>query len=205
VRGPRGERPLSLPPALLVDYGEVISRPQPARCLAQMAALLELDPPTFIERYWEHRLAYDSGLDARSYWSAVAAHAVENGAVLEQLVDLDIASWSDLNGDTLEVLAEVHRRGSSLTLLSNAPHELADALDHQPALRDFDRLLFSARLGVTKPDAAVFRAALETMSRDGDEVLFIDDRPANVEGARAAGLHALLFTSAETMRRDLLG
>jgi putative hydrolase of the HAD superfamily len=192
-------------PALLVDYGEVISRPQPQRTLAQMAAQLRLELPTFLERYWEHREAYDRGLDVHEYWSAVAGGPVADGKTLDRLVQLDLESWSELNPETLEVLTEVHRRGRSLTLLSNAPHELADALEHHPALRDFDQLLFSARLGVIKPEAAVFRIALETMGREADEVLFIDDRPANVEGARAAGLHALLFTSAKTMRRELLG
>jgi putative hydrolase of the HAD superfamily len=170
-----------------------------------MAALLQLEPSTFTERYWEHRPVYDGGLDARSYWSAVAGGPVENGQVLDRLIRLDVESWSELNPDSLEILAEVHRRGSSLTLLSNAPHELADALDHHPALGIFDHLLFSARLGIVKPDAAVFRAALETIGRDAGEVLFIDDRAANVEGARAAGLHVLLFTSAQEMRRALLG
>jgi HAD superfamily hydrolase (TIGR01509 family) len=55
-----------------------------------------------------------------------------------------------------------------------------------------------------KPDPAVFEAALDTISRKPDQVLFIDDRPVNVEGARAAGLHALLFTSAAELRRALL-
>jgi putative hydrolase of the HAD superfamily len=183
----------------------VISHPQPEPTLARMAALLRLELPTFIERYWEHRPAYDSGLDVREYWSAVAGGPVQNGEALDQLIRLDVESWSELNPDTLEILAEVHRRGSSLSLLSNAPHELADALEHHPALRDFEHLLFSARLGVVKPDAAVFEAALQTMGRRADEVLFIDDRSANVEGARAAGLHALRFTSAEEMRRELLG
>jgi putative hydrolase of the HAD superfamily len=169
-----------------------------------MAALTGLDVPVFVERYWEHRPAYDRGLDARAYWSMVIGDQFGDDGVLGELISLDLESWSELNKDTLDILAELHRRGTSLSLLSNAPHELADMLTGHPVLEPFDHLLFSARLGVMKPDPAVFAAALQTMSRPPDEVLFIDDRPVNVEGARAAGLHALLFTSADELRTALL-
>ena len=169
-----------------------------------MAALVGLDVSTFIERYWEHRPAYDRGLDVRAYWSAVAADELTNSGTLDQLIRLDLESWSLLNAETLEILAEAHRRGASLSLLSNAPHELADVLIDHPALRIFDHLLFSSRLGLVKPDPAAFRAAVEALSRKPSEVLFIDDRAANVEGARAAGLRALLFTSARALRAELL-
>lgn len=191
-------------PALLVDYGEVISQPQPHETLAQMAALVRLDVPTFVERYWEHRPPYDRGLDVRSYWSAVAGGELANGAVLDQLRRLDIESWMELNAETLEILAEARRRGASLSLLSNAPHELADVLTDHPALKIFDHLLFSSRMGVVKPDPAVFRAALQTLAREPDQVLFIDDRVSNVEAARAAGLRAIRFTSAAALRTELL-
>jgi putative hydrolase of the HAD superfamily len=194
-----------VPPALLVDYGEVISLPQPQQTLARMAELAGLDVPAFVERYWEHRPAYDRGLDARGYWSRVMGTELSDDATVRRLIELDMDSWSELNGDTLEILREVHSRGIELSLLSNAPHELADLLTGHPALERFEHLLFSARLGVMKPDPAVFAAALQTISRKPDQVLFIDDRPVNVEGARAAGLHALLFTSAAELRRALLG
>jgi putative hydrolase of the HAD superfamily len=189
---------------LLVDYGEVISLPQPQDTLTRMAELTGLEMPVFVERYWEHRPAYDCGLGARAYWSKVIGDELSDDGSLRELIKLDMHSWSELNDETLEILTELHRRGTSLSLLSNAPHELADMLTGHPALERFDHLVFSARLGVMKPDPAVFRAALETMSRDPDQVLFIDDRPVNVDGARAAGLHALLFTSADELRRALL-
>jgi putative hydrolase of the HAD superfamily len=193
-----------VPLALLVDYGEVICEPQPHDTLAQMAALVRLDVPTFVERYWKHRPAYDRGLHVRAYWSAVAGREPINGGMLDELIRLDLDSWSELNDETLEILAEAHRCGASLSLLSNAPHELADLLTDHPALAIFDHLMFSSRLGLVKPDPAVFEAALKVLSREPEQVLFIDDREANVEGARAAGLRAVRFTSPAALRFDLL-
>lgn len=193
----------SPPPALLVDYGGVISNPQPEEAVAAMAEVARLDVPVFEARYWEHRLAYDRGLDARTYWSSVLGDGVPDARTLERLVRLDIASWSSLNARTLDILTAAHRAGSALSLLSNAPYELADALRDHRALALFDHLVFSARIGAVKPEPAAFEAALKTMSLGPEQVVFIDDRQPNVEGAIACGLRGILFTSAGQLEEAL--
>ena len=81
-----------------------------------------------------------------------------------------------LNHDTLDVLRAAHERGTRMALLSNAPHELADAIEALPELAFFDDLVFSARIGVAKPEPRAFHAALEVMGLAADEVVFVDDR-----------------------------
>jgi putative hydrolase of the HAD superfamily len=168
-----------------------------------MADVLALDVPDFVQRYWQHRHAYDAGCPAAEFWSAVAARPLEDPALLEELVRLDMLSWGHLNQETLDALDAVQRRGAPLSLLSNAPHELARALQGHPAFANFDQLMFSAQLGATKPDRAIFEAAIERLGRPAEEVLFIDDRAENVEGAREAGLQAVQFTSAAKLREIL--
>jgi putative hydrolase of the HAD superfamily len=188
----------------LLDYGEVISRRQPQESVAAMARTAGLSLPVFIERYWEYRPDYDRGGSARAFWSAVPGSEVTDDRLLEELVRRDVMSWSHLNPETLDVLRQVKQQGASLSLLSNAPHELATAISDQPAFEIFDQLFFSARLGVAKPDPAAFSAALEKLSRPAGDVLFVDDRPENVEAAATAGLRALRFTSAVQLRSELL-
>ena len=191
---------LARPRALLVDYGCVISNQQPDEALAAMAELAGLAVPVFVERYWAHRLSYDRGDNARTYWSRVISNGPPDDAALQRLIRLDVASWSSLNARTLELLTAAHRAGSGLSLLSNAPHELADALDDHRALAPFDHLVFSARIGAVKPEPAAFAAALQAMELEPAEVVFIDDRQENVEGAIACGLRAILFSSAQQLR-----
>jgi len=196
---PTGGGPM---PALLVDYGEVISRPQPPEAIAAMASLVGLDVPEFRERYWGHRLPYDLGGEARAFWSAVIREPVDE-QTLKELMRLDIDSWCHLNDETLALLKEVRDQGCSLSVLSNAPHELAVAVSDLPEFADFDHLIFSARIGAVKPDAAAFDAAVRTLAHPREEILFIDDRPANVQGAIDAGLRALQFTSATSLGTEL--
>ncbi len=57
----------------------------------------------------------------------------------------------------------------------------------------FDEQFYSWELGVAKPDPGYFIAILDRLGATADRVLFVDDHQPNVEGARAAGLHAELF------------
>jgi putative hydrolase of the HAD superfamily len=189
--------------ALLVDYGGVISRPQPTADVDAMVRLTGLDERVFTERYWQHRPAHDRGVEARAYWSAVVGHDVSDDRVLEQLVRIDVESWSHLNEATLEVLRAAHERGRSLALLSNAPHEMAAVLHAHPAFTIFEALIFSSEIGVVKPSAGAFRAALQRLSREPGDVLFIDDRPDNVDAAIGLGLQAILFTSAAQLAQEI--
>jgi epoxide hydrolase-like predicted phosphatase len=57
----------------------------------------------------------------------------------------------------------------------------------------FDIVVDSSDVGVRKPDPAIFAVALERLGGlDPSAVAFLDDAPGNVEGAKKAGLHAIL-------------
>lgn len=182
---------------LLVDYGEVITTAQPEEDLARMAELADLDVPTLVERYWFHRGDYDVGCTAAVYWSRVLERPVADAdPVLAGLVGADMDSWCHLDQRVLDVLARAADSGMRLTLLSNAPHELARVVRRMPAITDlFGELVFSAELGAAKPDPVVFRTALARTGMSAHETLFIDDRERNVAPAAQLGLHTLRFTT----------
>jgi putative hydrolase of the HAD superfamily len=57
----------------------------------------------------------------------------------------------------------------------------------------FEVIVFSAEVGVCKPDPKIFQRALEQLGVDASESLFIDDRERNVTGAQALGMHAVHY------------
>jgi glucose-1-phosphatase len=66
-----------------------------------------------------------------------------------------------------------------------------------------DRAYVSAAFGLRKPDPDVFLRCLERLGVAPEASLFVDDSPANVVGARAAGLHGHDYTSPEAFEADL--
>ena len=67
----------------------------------------------------------------------------------------------------------------------------------------FEGVTNSAEVGVLKPDPAMYAHVLETNGLAPHETVFFDDMPRNVDGAKAAGMHACLFTDAAQAERDL--
>jgi putative hydrolase of the HAD superfamily len=69
--------------------------------------------------------------------------------------------------------------------------------------RNFASFLTSCYLRLRKPDVRMYETALGITQRAPQECIFIDDRPANLEPAKALGMHAILFRSAAELRASL--
>jgi HAD superfamily hydrolase (TIGR01509 family) len=54
-----------------------------------------------------------------------------------------------------------------------------------------DTIVYSHEVGVAKPDRAIFELTASRLNADPDEILFLDDSAAAVDGARDAGWHAI--------------
>ncbi|WP_445194091.1 HAD family hydrolase [Sphingomonas sp. Tas61C01] len=70
----------------------------------------------------------------------------------------------------------------------------------------FDRfrdIVVSGNEKLVKPDAAIYRLALDRFGLVAERTVFIDDNEANITGAAAVGLIALHFTDEPTLRRQL--
>ncbi len=189
---------------LLVDYGEVMSKPQPAGTLQDLAELGGLPTDELGRRYWRHRPDYDRGQAPDDYWSTVLRRRfAPDDPLLQNLVATDVRSWLHLNSPTLRILADAARRGIHLALLSNAPHPQADAMDRGSWARLFAHRLYSCRFGIAKPEPSIFEQALEILGAPPEQILFIDDRAANTRAAARLGLRTLTFSTPEGLSTAL--
>ena len=69
--------------------------------------------------------------------------------------------------------------------------------------RNFAAFFTSCYLGVRKPDPLIYQLVLGITQRTPQECIFIDDRPANLEPARAMGIRTILFRSAAELSVSL--
>jgi putative hydrolase of the HAD superfamily len=80
---------------------------------------------------------------------------------------------------------------------------LAAIVPELPALFG-EAIVCSGQMQQCKPEQAAFRTCLARLGGvDPAQSLFVDDNAANVEGARAAGLDAIHFTTLTLLRRAL--
>jgi len=90
-----------------------------------------------------------------------------------------------------------------LAILSNAFFGHWDSFEQTELYALFDLPMASHLIHAAKPSPAAYEIALRRMAVAPERVVFVDDRPENVEAARAAGIHAFVTDSVATTRREL--
>jgi putative hydrolase of the HAD superfamily len=181
--------------AVLFDYGMVLSGAPDLEARQQMESLLSADAESFHRAYWQYRDAYDRGhLSGMTYWQAVAQelHQPLDEVTLTSLLSADTAFWSQPNQAMIDWAARLQQAGIRTGILSNIGDAMEQGLMAKFAwLADFSHHTFSYRLGIAKPDAAIYQHAADGLGVPPADILFVDDREENVIGARAAGMRAL--------------
>ena len=96
--------------------------------------------------------------------------------------------------DAAPTLAELRALAVRLVCVSNWDYSLPDVLARVGLANGLDGVVTSAAIGARKPDPRLFEAALEVAGCAADEALHVGDTPTeDVEGAKAAGIRALLI------------
>ncbi len=193
--------------SVILDMGGVLTLPQREDEVERIMDAMGFDGGVadFSAAYGERRREYDRGdLSRAEYWGSVAASLGLDGpseAALELLRRLDIESWlSFMNERMLEELEGIRSRCRSLVLLSNIHEDGARYVRSGPGRAwssRFDALVLSCELGLAKPEAEIYDAAVKASAADALECLFVDDNEENVEGAKRAGLRSFRFVGYE--------
>jgi len=128
-------------------------------------------------------------------WSATsAADQADDAAALLAALDLSPAAvfGTSLGG----VIA--------LCLLLRHPQMVRGAILHEPAFWPlFDDGIVSCRVGLLKPEPAMFERLLTQYALQAGDTIFIDDLQANIDAAAALGMSAIRFTGANECGRAL--
>lgn len=100
------------------------------------------------------------------------------------------------------VLADLRERDIPLAVVSNFDSRLLPLLDALELASCFGAVVCSGAAGAAKPDDAIFSHALAVLGIEASEALHVgDSREADYDGARAAGIEALLVDRNLSSRR----
>lgn len=188
---------------VVFDYGEVLCHRTEA--LPKIAATLGVAAEPFAAAYWAARDAYDRGSTDLEYWRNIGSAlgvGIDEDRVAE-LTRADLDGWLNTDPAMLALLAELDAAGVPMALLSNAPATHGRAFRQQEWSRHFRHVVISGDHGCAKPDPAIWRILTGELGAEAGDCFFVDDRQANIDGARAAGLRAERFTGADAVREQL--
>jgi len=149
-------------------------------------------------------LEQDRGRD----WSVAEDHLVAEHPEKEHLIRAFRTNWHRSVPYAVDrmpdVLRSVQDAGFDVTLLTNFNQDTyAEAETIYPFLTSTRGVTVSGRVGLLKPDRAIYDHHVKTFDVDPTRTLFIDDSAANVAGAKAAGWDAVQFEHATQLKLAL--
>ena len=214
MRAAATERPARLqrgPATLVFDLGGVVFRWRPDEFLPRLlpqhapdaAAARELTT-RFFEGFGGDWADFDRGrIEIAPLADRIAARTGFAVDEARRVIDA-IADELQPLPDTEALLRRLHAAGHRLVFLSNMPVPYARHLEATHKVFDvFERGVFSSRIGMIKPEPALFTHAAASFEREPSALTLIDDNETNVRAAIAHGWSAIRFDSAAQVERDL--
>jgi putative hydrolase of the HAD superfamily len=187
--------------AVIFDFGGVLCFHPDETRWRRAAETAGLPVSDFMSAFWANRIAYDAGLcEPAEYWQAVARTAgihIDDQRI-PALIRTEIELWNHYDSRLLKWTRQLRGAGVRTAILSNLPRPLGEELRATPGfLEHFDHVTFSYELGKVKPQPEIYLEAIQGLGVEPARALFLDDKAENVEGARAVGLQAELYSAWE--------
>jgi putative hydrolase of the HAD superfamily len=122
---------------------------------------------------------------------------------LQQFTEEWLTPYTAAMPGVAELLLELRGR-YRLVLLSNVDRYYLEVIrDQHPELASFAVQLVSCELGLAKPAAAAFQAAVQASDSSAAECFFVDDKAENVTAAEWLGIHGHVFKDIKSLRASL--
>lgn len=191
---------------LLLDIGGVLIR-TPFELLGAAERQAGLPPrslggrgPFDEERDEEFAQIAEGTLTERAYWQrraerAAAPLGIEPETRSFMLRLFDVALDELLRPETVALAGRAREAGHPVGFLTN---DLADFHGDEwlltvPVLAGGEHLVDGSLTGYLKPDPRAYELGAQMLGLPPEQVVFVDDQPRNIDGARAFGLHAVWF------------
>lgn len=140
-------------------------------------------------------------------YEEVLRRFVENDSQLEEIIQRVFADLHGILGVydyTESWIKQLKEAGYGVYYLSNFFQKAdEDCKDLMGFLELTDGGILSYKDKVTKPDRQIYELLLERFGLKAEECVFLDDTKKNIDGARAVGIHGILFHDREQAVAEL--
>lgn len=188
------------------DLGNVLIDWRPASAIA--AGVGEDEARRFLAATDFDFKAFNHGPDSGGSWDDAEAdvrrtHPHWAPHALAYRANFEASLVGEVSG-SVDLVRDLHAAGVPMWGLTNWSHELWPHAPRRFAFLDLlDGVVVSGTEGVAKPDPRIYEIAVERSGLSASDLVFVDDKQANVDGAVAAGLDGVVFEGADTLRRAL--
>jgi FMN phosphatase YigB (HAD superfamily) len=199
---------------IFFDVGNTLLFPNRTKILAPISSHRHptLEQWQGLERRTKHE--FDQGMTSgrvdHGFWWIFHTHLLrqlgEDAGVVELLVEntRSSANWDQMPTGTRDALTRIGQK-LRIAVISNSDGRIDHVLSRCGIADCFESITDSGTVGVEKPNAKIFEAALGATQARADESLYMGDLySVDYVGARNVGMEAVLFDVSGAYRdRDL--
>jgi len=180
--------------AIFFDFGGVIARTEyqaPRQHLAERLGMEYEDVVKIVFESPSSDSAAVGEISAEDHWAEVTKRLRQPESETEVIRE-EFFAGDVIDHEIVDYLRSL-RSDYHVGLISNAWPDLRDYIIEQKIEDAFDHMVISAEVGVMKPEARIYKIALEQAGVSPDEAVFVDDFFENIEGCQAVGMHGIHF------------
>lgn len=186
--------------AIIFDMGGVVVELDKALCIRNFKEIAGMeDIEVYLDIFHQKGFISDleEGLITEEEFYAEALSHCRPGATA---ADIEFCFQSLLTGFKPGMADNIRRLSKTcrLYVLSNnnpiCVRRFNDLLEQEGIAGCFTDFFYSYRFGLLKPGPEIYKQVIARIGCEPGEIMFVDDAPMNVEGAKAVGLDAVLYS-----------
>lgn len=137
------------------------------------------------------------------FWKVYAQRLNSDPILIEVIWKKTFESNNRINKEVEDIVKKLKDEGYKVTLCTNTIKAFSETHKRNKDYDIFDFVIVSCDVGMMKPDREIYEFALKNLDVESKECVFIDNELKNVEGARNAGMKAILFENADQLKEEL--
>jgi len=190
--------------AVFFDFGGVIQRTEyqaPRQQLAQRFGMDYDDIDKLVFGGDSARRASVGEIKEDEHWASVLKRLKRPVSEMQSIKD-EFFGGDVIDHELVEFIRSL-RKKVHVGLISNAWDGMRPFLVKSGLIELFETVIISAEVGAMKPDAKIYRLALEQAGVQASEAVFIDDMPVNIDACKQIGMHGVPFKNPQDAIKQL--
>ncbi len=190
---------------VLFDIGGVLVNWHMSWITSEISKRFDIKEESMVESFGKYLHELDCGkVNEKTFWKKIASDTKSESLAqtTESLWNTYFTKNAKINNDVLDIAKQI--KGSyALGIISNIEEITHKIVRDWKVLDDFQYQFMSYQIGFSKPNSRIYEHVLNSLPYDPQEMIFIDDKPSNVDSAQKSGINAIHFTNHVKLRESL--
>ena len=191
---------------VLFDIGGVLVDWHMSWITSEISKRFDIKEDLIILAFDKYLPKLDSGkINESNFWQNIATDTesdlLKNNN--ESLWDTYFRKNAIPKPDVKKLSIDLKNNGFTIGIISNIEKVTHGVVDDWNMLSHFEHKFMSYQIGFSKPDPRIYEYVIDKLPYSPDELLFIDDKPSNVESAKNCGIESIHFTNFDNLQSSL--